>query len=89
MARINISQLHPAGSELFHDTESFLDDLTSQETGSIAGGDGVGAILSNAAVYTYVIDTPVVKNVETQFVHSKNTVSVGISLQTYSVFSPA
>lgn len=38
MATIKISELHPAGSELFQDSESFLNELTEQEIGGVQGG---------------------------------------------------
>ncbi|BAZ01078.1 hypothetical protein NIES37_50760 [Tolypothrix tenuis PCC 7101] len=37
MASIKISELRPAGSELFQDSESFLNDLNSQEMEIIGG----------------------------------------------------
>ncbi|MBR8837057.1 MAG: hypothetical protein DSM106950_24405 [Stigonema ocellatum SAG 48.90 = DSM 106950] len=39
MAVIKISELRPTGSELFQDSESFLNELTSvQEVGKVIGG---------------------------------------------------
>lgn len=38
MATIEISDLHPAGSDLFIDSESFLNDLNADELGDINGG---------------------------------------------------
>ncbi|ARV61415.1 hypothetical protein BZZ01_24810 [Nostocales cyanobacterium HT-58-2] len=38
MAIIKISELRPAGSELFQDSESFLNELTEQETVGLEGG---------------------------------------------------
>lgn len=38
MSSIEISDLSPAGSQLFQDAESFLDELTDQESGGIEGG---------------------------------------------------
>jgi hypothetical protein len=38
MASIIISDLDPAGANLFRDSESFLNELTEQEVGSILGG---------------------------------------------------
>lgn len=38
MATIKISDLRPAGTELFQDTESFLNELTEPETGNLLGG---------------------------------------------------
>jgi hypothetical protein len=38
MASIIISDLEPAGANLFRDSESFLHELTEQEVGSVLGG---------------------------------------------------
>lgn len=39
MSKIKISELHAAGSELFHDSESFLNEITDeQEIDSVLGG---------------------------------------------------
>jgi hypothetical protein len=40
MASIKISELCPPGSELFHDSESFLNQLNEQEFGLFGGGGG-------------------------------------------------
>lgn len=38
MSTINISDLCPTGSELFSDSESFMNDLVDGEIGAIQGG---------------------------------------------------
>jgi hypothetical protein len=38
MANINISDLSPAGADLFLDSESYLNDLTEGETVNTLGG---------------------------------------------------
>ncbi|OUL37309.1 hypothetical protein BV372_02620 [Nostoc sp. T09] len=38
MAVIKISELRPAGSELFQDSESFLNELNEKEALSLVGG---------------------------------------------------
>jgi hypothetical protein len=51
MANIEINSLHPAGSELFHDSESFLNELSDREMWGVQGGltlDTVGASLSES-----------------------------------------
>ncbi|MBE9181621.1 hypothetical protein IQ268_23950 [Oculatella sp. LEGE 06141] len=37
MASINISELNPAGSGLFHDSESFLNELSDSQTMELVG----------------------------------------------------
>ncbi|YAF96625.1 MAG: hypothetical protein AB3A66_02790 [Nodularia sp. CChRGM 3473] len=49
MANITLSELHAAGSELFQDSESFLNELNDVD--SISGGQiGFGATATQAAV---------------------------------------
>lgn len=48
MANITISELRPAGADLFSDTESFFNELTEQEIGDVLGGAGEVAILWSA-----------------------------------------
>ncbi|MGL5807252.1 MAG: hypothetical protein ACRC2R_14130 [Xenococcaceae cyanobacterium] len=38
MANLNISNLEPAGSDLFEDNENFLADLNDSESGDVEGG---------------------------------------------------
>ncbi|KYC37645.1 hypothetical protein WA1_39995 [Scytonema hofmannii PCC 7110] len=38
MANIKISELRPAGSELFQDSESFLNELNEREMAGLEGG---------------------------------------------------
>jgi 6-phosphofructokinase len=40
MAFLKISELRPAGSELFQDSESYLNELNEQEISATIGGDG-------------------------------------------------
>ncbi|NJL63517.1 MAG: hypothetical protein HC903_18890 [Methylacidiphilales bacterium] len=87
MANIKISQLYPAGSELFLDSESFLSELTDAATEVIGGAGLADTLVKDGQVYTYIIETPVVKNTETKLVQTKNSVSVGVGLETYSVIT--
>ncbi|MEW5858162.1 MAG: hypothetical protein AB1861_12400 [Cyanobacteriota bacterium] len=38
MAKITISDLHPAGADLFEGSESFLHELSEQEIADVLGG---------------------------------------------------
>ncbi|MDZ8134785.1 MAG: hypothetical protein RM049_05700 [Nostoc sp. DedQUE04] len=38
MATINISDLHPVGSDLFYDSEGYMRDLTDSEFDHLSGG---------------------------------------------------
>lgn len=52
MSTIKIFDLRPAGSELFHDSESFLNELTEEQMYVIEGGRrliSVGVINVNAS----------------------------------------
>ena len=65
MANITLSQLHAAGSDLFQDTESFLNELSDVDTvvgGQFGFGDqyavsnpGTLTKLAEAFVFTYGI----------------------------------
>ncbi|HYX14225.1 MAG TPA: hypothetical protein VE944_07635 [Nostoc sp.] len=44
MATINISDLHPTGSELFSDSENYMSELGDNELGSVKGGTATPAI---------------------------------------------
>ena len=46
MANINISDLSPAGADLFLDSESYLNDLTEGETNVLLGGGRVRILWS-------------------------------------------
>ncbi len=64
MASIKISELRPAGSELFQDSESFLQELGAQEMG-IAGGATVAAtitLINNSVIVRSVIGNTVNAN---------------------------
>ncbi|MFW9259750.1 hypothetical protein A4S05_28065 [Nostoc sp. KVJ20] len=42
MATITLSELYLSGSELFQDSESFLNDLSDANSTSVYGGHGAG-----------------------------------------------
>lgn len=70
MASIKIAELRPAGSELFQDSESFLDEVNDQEMLIVFGGKKYGDVVNISAI-------------------SQVTVSIGISIVTFSVVSVA
>ncbi|BAZ13515.1 hypothetical protein NIES4071_53540 [Calothrix sp. NIES-4071] len=49
MAFLKISDLRPAGSEFFQDSESYLNELNEQEISATLGG-GVVSVISQATV---------------------------------------
>lgn len=51
MATITITELRPAGSSLFSDTETFMDVLSENELGGVNGG------LSPVVIYTVAINS--------------------------------
>ncbi|MBW4617101.1 MAG: class IIb bacteriocin, lactobin A/cerein 7B family [Desmonostoc vinosum HA7617-LM4] len=55
MASINISNLNPVGSELFMDSESFMNELTEQELNATNGGLSPIVIWGVAIASEYVI----------------------------------
>lgn len=80
MAFINISELRPAGAELFQDSESYLNELNEQEVSLAIGGDGGSDITSSViSVNTYsasINSVSVVSQVKTD-------VTVGFSKVTW------
>jgi len=46
MASIKIHDLGPAGSALFQDSESFLNELTDEEIGTVEGGTSITVTVS-------------------------------------------
>lgn len=71
MANIKISELRPAGSELFQDSESFLNELNDQATSVVFGGGGdinISQVISQAtasigiSIVTFTVVSKVVKN---------------------------
>ncbi|MEH2237038.1 hypothetical protein [Nostoc sp.] len=55
MASIKISELRPVGSELFQDSESFLQELGAQEMGITGGGFTFANSIGNTAGNTSVV----------------------------------
>lgn len=49
MAKIKISELRPAGSELLQDSESFLNELSDHDLENVVGGDSGDSIHSAAS----------------------------------------
>jgi lactobin A/cerein 7B family class IIb bacteriocin len=56
MATINISDLHPTGSELFSDSESYMSELGDNELASVNGGiltsPVCAVVISRALIYS-------------------------------------
>ncbi len=68
MATIKISELRPVGSELFQDSESFLNELNEKEILTAVGGGSVVSVISQATVSVGV-------SIVTQSVVSQNTLN--------------
>lgn len=55
MSSINISDLHPAGSELFSDSESYMNEISEGQLANVIGGSGflcgVGVGVAGALAY--------------------------------------
>jgi hypothetical protein len=50
MSTLKISELRPAGSEFFNDSESYLNELNEQEIGAIEGG-GYKPLITSVVYY--------------------------------------
>jgi hypothetical protein len=53
MSSIKIHNLSPSGSELFSDSESYLNELTDNEMGGIEGGTSVSATVTVTVSYSW------------------------------------
>ncbi|QIR35268.1 hypothetical protein HCG51_06685 [Tolypothrix sp. PCC 7910] len=75
MAGIKILEIRPTGSELFHDSESFLNELSHLEAGIIQGGEVAPVILLGSIL---------LENIAIQSIYS-----LGISKETASILTSA
>jgi hypothetical protein len=57
MASIKVSELRPTGSELFQDSESFLNELNDRDTNSVLGGRGKFYVGISVSAQTVVGNT--------------------------------
>ncbi|OUL37307.1 hypothetical protein BV372_02610 [Nostoc sp. T09] len=64
MPNIRISELYPLGSDLFQDSESFLNEMTNDEIEGLRGG---GLVITGVYVNTV--------NINTLFSANSNTVN--------------
>lgn len=61
MAKLKISELNPAGSELFQDSENFLEELSDRELNLVAGGVDVNSVVTqNSASVGSILTATVV-----------------------------
>ncbi|MEH1909626.1 MAG: hypothetical protein V7L05_05490 [Nostoc sp.] len=74
MASIKISELRPVGSELFQDSESFLQELGAQEMGITGGFTIANSIANTAANSSVVVATRNANSVNANTVGNVNTV---------------
>ncbi|MHC5937796.1 hypothetical protein [Nostoc sp.] len=70
MASIKISELRPAGSELFQDSESFLQELGAQEMG-ITGGAVVATL---SVIKSVVVNSKVGNTVNANTIGNVNSI---------------
>jgi hypothetical protein len=73
MAKLTISELNPAGSELFQDSENFLEELSDRELGFVAGGADINSVVTQNSVSVGSIQTATIVGI------SQTNVSVNIS----------
>jgi soluble P-type ATPase len=73
MAKLTISELNPAGSELFQDSENFLEELSDRELGVVVGGADMNSVVTQNSVSVGSIQTATVVGI------SQTNVSVNIS----------
>ena len=73
MTQLKLSELHPAGSELFQDSESFLEELSERELDFVAGGDDLNTVVTQNTQSVGTINTATIVGI------SQTNVSVHIS----------
>ncbi|MDJ0532288.1 MAG: hypothetical protein QNJ70_07275 [Xenococcaceae cyanobacterium MO_207.B15] len=73
MAQLKLSELSPPGSELFQDSESFLEELSDRELDFVVGGDSVESVATLASESVGSINTATIVGI------SATNVSVNIS----------
>ncbi|MEH1909627.1 MAG: hypothetical protein V7L05_05485 [Nostoc sp.] len=76
MASIKISELRPAGSELFQDSESFLQELGAQEMGITGGFTAANSIANTLGNSSVVVATRNANSVNANTFGNANTVVV-------------
>lgn len=64
MSTINISDLSPTGSDLFSDSETYMNELTNDELSLVSGGDAISAIggalfSAGAVLVSFGLSTPI------------------------------
>ena len=66
MSEIKLSNLNPAGSELFQDSESYISELNEQEMGSVVGGFTLNAsaisVIGNSVIGNSIVGNSVNAN---------------------------
>jgi soluble P-type ATPase len=73
MAKLTISELNPAGAELFQDSENFLEELSDRELGVVVGGADINSVVTQNSASVGSIQTATVVGI------SQTNVSVQIS----------
>lgn len=73
MAQLKITELNPAGSELFHDSENFLEELSDRDLDHVAGGVDINSVVTQNSASVGSIQTATVVGI------SQTNVSVQIS----------
>lgn len=73
MAKLKISELSPAGAELFQDSENFLEELSDRELGIVVGGADINSVVTQNSASVGSILTATVVGI------SQTNVSVQIS----------
>ncbi len=77
MSSIQITDLYPAGSELFQDSESFLQELTDNDTTLVGAGRLASLVQINIGFITFYNNT--LFSVNTNTING-NTIGNGVSV---------
>ncbi len=76
MAEIQLSELRPAGSELFQDSESYISELNEQEMGSVVGGASFNVSAISVIGNTVIGNTAVGNTFNANSVANNNSVLI-------------
>ena len=76
MAEIQLSNLNPAGSELFQDSESYISELNEQEMGSVVGGFTFNASAISVIGNSVIGNTAVGNSINANTFNNNNSVAI-------------
>jgi hypothetical protein len=84
MATLKISELNPAGAELFQDSENFLEELSDRELNLVAGGVDINSVVTQNSQSVGTIQTATIVGISqtnvTVYISNVNASNVNINI---------